>query len=198
MKVPYGQLTFDVEGNDTDESIYFSRVAHWPQGPSGVTIGRGYDLSQRSNPEFDLKEAGTSEPLYSWLIGAKGLQGQPARNYLNSANQNIKKLRITRKQHHLLFISAYEFMKSEVIRISNTPVNTMEYSPLNWEAIDSKIQDITVDLIYRGDYTINSRTLVQQYIVDNNITALRNVISDRSNWPNVPDDRFNKRAEYLR
>lgn len=74
----------------------------------------------------------------------------------------------------------------------------MEYSPLNWEAIDSKIQDITVDLIYRGDYTINSRTLVQQCIVNNNITALREVMSDRSSWPNVPDDRFNKRAEYLR
>ncbi len=198
LNVPSGQLTFDVEGNDQDDSIHFSRVAHWPQGPSGVTIGRGYDLGQRPNPETDLREAGVSEPLYSWLIGAKGLQGQAAKLYLNSASEEIKSTKITRRQQYKLFVSVYDFMSSEVERISEAPANVEEYGVLNWEGIDSKIQDIAVDLIFRGDYTVSSRKLVQQHIVDNDLPALREVISDRSKWPKVPSDRFLNRAKYLR
>ena len=62
LKVPYGQLTFDVEGNDIEDSSkaghrYFSRVVHWPGGASGVTIGRGYDFGQRPTPDTDLSAA---------------------------------------------------------------------------------------------------------------------------------------------
>lgn len=89
-------------------------------------------------------------------------------------------------------------MRSEIIRISGTPANIEEYGILNWEEINGKIQDIAVDLIFRGNYTINSRKLVQQHIIDNDPLALREVISDKLKWPKVPDDRFNRRAEYLR
>ncbi|WP_369958372.1 pesticin C-terminus-like muramidase [Pseudomonas benzenivorans] len=203
LKVPRGQLTFDVEGNDIDNPSnslyrYFSRIIHWPGGASGVTIGRGYDLGQRPNPETDLSSARISEPLFSWLIGAKGLKGQAAKDYLASASTEIKSTRITRKQQYDLFIPVYEFMKNEVIRISSSNSNIEEYGRLNWDATDSKIQDMAVDLIYRGDYTPNSRKIVQQHIVDNNIEELQKVMSDRTRWPSVPDDRFSKRSEYLR
>ncbi|QLC73181.1 hypothetical protein LPB260_20745 [Pseudomonas sp. LPB0260] len=198
LKVPRGQLTFDVEGNDITNSIHFSRVAHWPRGASGVTIGRGYDLGQRPNPEADLTEAGVPEPLFSWLIGAKGLKGQAAKTYLDGASDEIKKFQITRKQQYKLFIPVYEFMKSEVIRISGSPSNIESYGYLNWNDINSKIQDIAVDLIYRGDYTPSTRKLVQQHIVDNDLPALSTTIADNSKWPGVPSDRFNRRASYLR
>jgi hypothetical protein len=198
LKVPYGQLTFDVEGNDVATSIHFSRVAHWPQGPSGITIGRGYDLGQRPNPETDLTEAGVPEPLFSWLIAAKGLKGQAAKTYLDAASEEIRKFQITRKQQYKLFIPVYEFMKSEVIRISGSPANIEDYGYLTWETTDSKIQDIAVDLIYRGDYTPNTRKSVQQHIVDNNLPALSTTMADSSKWPGVPSDRFNRRANYLR
>ncbi|UTW05808.1 hypothetical protein [Pseudomonas benzenivorans] len=198
LEVPRGQLTFDVEGNDITSSIHFSRVAHWPKGASGVTIGRGYDLGQRPNPEADLTEAGVPEPLFSWLIGAKGLKGQAAKTYLDGASDEIKKFQITRKQQYRLFIPVYEFMKSEVIRISGSPSNIESYGSLNWNKINSKIQDIAVDLIYRGDYTPSTRKLVQQHIVDNDLPALSATIADNSKWPGVPSDRFNRRASYLR
>ncbi|WP_439886813.1 hypothetical protein ACSX1C_15135 [Pseudomonas sp. MBLB4123] len=198
LKVPKGQLTFDVEGNDIVNSIHFSRVVHWPKGPSGVTIGRGYDLGQRPNPEADLTEAGVPEPLFSWLINAKGLKGQAAKSYLDAASEEIRQFQITRKQQYKLFIPVYEFMKSEVIRISGSPANIEDYGALTWETTDSKIQDIAVDLIYRGDYTPNTRKLVQQYIVDNDLPALSTTIADSSKWPGVPSDRFNRRASYLR
>lgn len=198
LKVPRGQLTFDVEGNDITNSIHFSRVAHWPKGPSGVTIGRGYDLGQRPNPEADLKEAGVPEPLFSWLVGAKGLKGQAAKLYLNAAGTEIKQFQITRKQQYKLFMPVYEFMKSEVIRISGLPASIEEYGTLAWETTDRKIQDIAVDLIYRGDYTPNTRKLVQQYIVDNDLPALSTIMADSSKWPGVPSDRFKRRESYVR
>lgn len=203
LKVPRGQLTFDVEGNDIDDPTnplyrYFSRIVHWPGGVSGVTIGRGYDLGQRPSPGTDLASVGISEPLLGWLIGAKGLKGQAAKNYLDSASAEIRKTKITRKQQHDLFIKIYELMKNEVIRISEKQKNIDEFGELNWTATNNKIQDIAVDLIYRGDYTALTRLKVQKHICSNNLTKLREVISDQSNWLNVPPDRFNRRAEYLR
>jgi len=203
LKVPRGQLTFDVEGNDIDDPTrslykYFSRIAHWPGGVSGVTIGRGYDLGQRPDPENNLTTAGIKDSLRSWLIGAKGLKGNNAKTYLNNANQQIKQATITRKQQYELFLPVYDFMKGEVIRISDTPANVEKYGRLHWDTIDGRIQDIAIDLIYRGDYTSHTREHVQKHIVENNLDKLKEILSDESKWTNVPEDRFNRRIEYLK
>lgn len=203
LKVENGQLTFNAEGNDLENPAdplhqYFSRKVHWPGSVSGVTIGRGYDLGQRPNPETDLAAVGVAEPLFSWLIGAKGLSGAAARNYLNSASPEIRKTFITRKQQYQLFITVYEFMKSEVIRISGKNTVTTLYGNLNWDATDPKIQDMAIDLIYRGDYTGDARALIQRHMTDNNLSAFSNVINDQSKWSNVPAQRFNDRVDYLR
>jgi len=203
LTVERGQLTFDVEGNDIEnpsDSLhrYFSRKVHWPGGASGITIGRGYDLGQRPNPEVDLAAVNIVEPLLSWLIGAKGLKGQAARDYLVSATAEIKTTFITRRQQHNLFVPVYEYMKARVIGISGQYDNIETYGSLNWESVDSKIQDVVIDLIYRGDYTPRSRELLQQYFVGNNYDSFTAVIGDSASWANVPADRFNKRIEYLR
>lgn len=202
LNVDRGQLTFDVEGNDLEDSenslhMYFSRKAHWPGGVSGITIGRGYDLGQRPNSESDLVSVGVNAPLLGWLLDARGLSGYAARDYLNNASQEIRKTFITRKQQHLLFVSVYEFMKNEIIRISNKDDTIALYGNLNWDSLNPKIQDIAVDLIYRGDYTGNSRKLIQRHMTSNDFSAFSNVITDRSNWGNVPEDRFNRRTDYL-
>ena len=49
-------MTFDAEGNDDSNSIYFSRVIHWPGGISGVTIGRGYDFGHRGSADLIASE----------------------------------------------------------------------------------------------------------------------------------------------
>lgn len=203
LKVEKGQLTFDVEGNDLENPanplhMYFSRKVHWPGGVSGVTIGRGYDLGQRPNPEADLAAVGVKEPLLSWLLGAKGLSGVAARNYLNSASPEIRKNYITRKQQYKLFVPVYEFMKSEVIRISDKSDVVHLYGHLNWDSTNPKIQDMAIDLIYRGDYTGDARALIQRHMTNNDLAAFSAVIGDRSKWGNVPVERFNKRVDYLR
>lgn len=203
LTVERGQLTFDVEGNDIDDPahplhIYFSRKVHWPGGASGITIGRGYDLGQNKNAEADLAAANIPEPLFSWLIGAKGLRGQAARNYLKAASPEIKRFSISRKQQHDLFIPVYEFMKSEVIRISEKLSKNREYGALNWDAIEKRIQNLIVDLRYRGDYDADARLLLQRHFVENDLPRLLNIMSNRLNWPNVPSDRFNRRIRHLR
>ncbi|WP_239419938.1 pesticin C-terminus-like muramidase [Pseudomonas saudimassiliensis] len=113
--MPKGQLTFDVEGNDDESSIYFSRVAHWPRlGASGITIGRGYDIGHQSNVKSDLESVGITEPLLSWLEGAQGLTRNAARDYLQNASPEIRRHQITRKQQQELFLLAYERMENDV------------------------------------------------------------------------------------
>ncbi|WP_460116063.1 hypothetical protein [Pseudomonas sp. H2_D02] len=202
LKVPFGQLTFDVEGNDIEDPNnplyrYFSRVVHWPGGASGITIGRGYDLGQRPRPSMDLSAAGIEEPLRSWLIRAGGLKGQAAKDYFDIADADIKAATISRKQQHDLFIPIYESMRNEVIRISRkTDVSSM-YGHIKWETLDKKIKDVMIDLRYRGDYTSDARKIVQKYIVDNDFANFSKAISSRENWTSVPEDRFNKRFRYL-
>ena len=202
LKVPFGQLTFDVEGNDIEDPNnplyrYFSRVVHWPGGASGITIGRGYDLGQRPSPSMDMSAAGIEEPLRSWLIRAGGLKGQAAKDYFDIADADIKAATISRKQQHDLFIPIYESMRNEVIRISRkTDVSSM-YGHIKWETLDKKIKDVMIDLRYRGDYTSDARKIVQKYIVDNDLANFSKAISSRENWTSVPEDRFNKRFRYL-
>ncbi|NWD74676.1 hypothetical protein HX890_11210 [Pseudomonas gingeri] len=202
LTVERGQLTFDVEGNDIDDPghplhIYFSRKVHWPGGASGITIGRGYDLGQNKNAETDLASANIPEPLYSWLIGAMGLQGQTARNYLKAASPEIKRFSISRKQQHELFKPVYELMEREVLRVSGKADTTDKYGVLDWPSTHPAIKDLIVDLKYRGDYDTRARALLQRHLTNNDIEKLYSVIVAPSNWPNVPSDRFNRRINHL-
>ncbi|VVO46941.1 hypothetical protein PS862_00100 [Pseudomonas fluorescens] len=203
LTVPYGQLTFDAEGNDIEDEShpsyrYFSRVAHWPGGVSGVTIGRGYDLGQRPNPRKDLYAVGIEEPLLTWLIGAKGLHGTAAKNYIDNAPMAIRKHRVSRKQQYELFLPVYDYMKKDVVRISSAAAAKDAYGVLVWGMVNSKIQDIVIDLIYRGDYTTHARTFIQKPFVESDIGLVRNIMSNKDRWSNVPDDRFKRRAEYIK
>ncbi|RMH83312.1 hypothetical protein EA796_17420 [Pseudomonas sp. AOB-7] len=199
LQVPHGQLTFDVEGNDIEDSRFFSRVPHWPPvGASGVTIGRGYDVGHQPNVRDDLESVGISEPLLSWLSGGKGLTKNNARDYLNAASAEIRSAQITRKQQHELFIFVYEFMERDVRRICEKRDVIEVYGVTNWDALHSKIKDMLVDLRYRGDYTPNIRALLQEYVANNDLARFSEVIKTRSNWPeSLPSDRFLRRSRYL-
>ncbi|CAD2266708.1 hypothetical protein B6N17_001030 [Stutzerimonas stutzeri] len=199
LKVPRGQLTFDAEGNDIKGSHFFSRVPHWPAvGASGVTIGRGYDVGHQPKVRDDLECVGISEPLLSWLSGGKGLTKNMARDYLNSASAGIRSTQITRKQQHDLFVFVYEFMEKDVRRICEKRDVIEAYGATDWDALHPKIKDMLVDLRYRGDYTPNIRSLLQEHVANNDLTRFSRVIKNRSNWPqNLPSDRFLRRSRYI-
>ncbi|WP_246104022.1 hypothetical protein [Yersinia kristensenii] len=203
LTVPKGQLTFDAEGNDQDNSPWFSRKLHWPGGVSGVTIGRGYDLGQQSSAETDLRSVGIGEPLQSWLVGSSGLSSAAASTRLNSANDEIRTYNVTRKQQYNLFILAYQRLEDDVKRISQKPETIRAYhsnpnatAEQAWADIPDKIKEILADLRYRGDYTPGIRTHIQRLAYSGDITAFGGILSDRTYWTNVPQDRFNRRVSY--
>jgi LysM repeat protein len=197
--VPEGQLTFDAEGLET-RGQYFSRSPHVPGSSSGVTIGRGYDMKERSKSEIieDLTNAGVSMERAERLSECRGLSGQVARNYL--AENDLNEIEITPSEQKALFNQTYQELEGDVIRICNKPDVVAKYGKTDWTNLNPIIKDIVVDLRYRGDYTGATRERVQPALVNNDLLALQDVISDRNYWVarrGVPGDRFDRRKEYI-
>lgn len=89
-----GQITFDAEGADYMTAVvpfrqqrtpYFSRILHRPGDiSSGVTLGRGYDMGNRSTGEVfaTLRGAGLEEYKASLCARAAGLKGKRAGEFV--------------------------------------------------------------------------------------------------------------------
>ncbi|WP_050570297.1 hypothetical protein [Dickeya dadantii] len=203
LKVPKGQLTFDVEGNDDEKSPWFSRIAHWPGSASGVTIGRGYDLGQQITANTDLTQTRIGEPLKTWLIESQGLSSSNAQNRLMSASRNIRTFQITRKQQYEIFMISYQRLENDVKKICQKEEAIRRYHPNSnatpeqaWNDIPEKIKELLVDLRYRGDYTPSTRVHLQHAAYSGDINTFGRILSNRAYWLNVPDDRFKKRVKY--
>lgn len=191
--MPKGQLTFDAEG--AEGGIYHSRKPHVPTDSSGVTIGRGYDLKERTQQSVikDLTDAGLSMQHADAYAQGVGLAGALARDFIISN----KLVEITPEQQNKLFQITYDFMESDCIRICNKSDVVEKYGATDWNTLNSKIKDVVIDLRFRGDYTPESRTFIQKFIADNNLDGFTKVMLDKSKWQNVPVDRFNRRVQYL-
>lgn len=203
LTVPKGQLTFDAEGNDNKDSPYFSRHIHWPGGVSGVTIGRGYDLGQQNDPSSDFDSIELNQPLNNWLVESKGLSGQDAKNRYKSADNSIRSYEITRKQQYDLFVITYNRLEADVKRICQKVDTIRMYHPnpnatpeQAWNDIPEKIKEVLVDLRYRGDYTPHARSLIQRYAYSGDLSLFGTVLSNKTMWPNVPQDRFLRRVRF--
>ena len=199
FKVPAGQLTFDAEGLETPGK-YFSRKLHVPGASSGVTIGRGYDMKERSEDEIidDLTAAGVPLAKARKLSRCRGLKGARARNFL--IENNLTDLTITPEQQWQLFNSTYEELEGDVIRICSKADVVAKYGETDWDQLHFLIRDLTIDLRYRGDYTGATRERVQPVLVDNDLVALTSLMADHEYWVgsrNVPNDRFKRRRDYL-
>ena len=198
--VPMGQLTFDAEGLEKPGSPYHSRVPHVPGRWSGVTIGRGFDMSQRSKEAIktDLRQAGIPGAIANKLSGCAGFKGSRAKAHLRE--QELEELEITLKQQYYLFLDSYEELAGDVIRICRKSDVVEKYSATDWDGLDPIIRDIAVDLRYRGDYTPATRNRVQPIIVANSRSRLKRLMADEQYWRfqvDVPRDRFERRGKYI-
>lgn len=203
LTVPKGQLTFDAEGNDNNDSPYFSRHIHWPGGVSGITIGRGYDLGQQNDPSSDFDFIELSQPLNNWLVESKGMSGLDAKNRYKSADSSISDYEITRKQQYDLFVITYNRLEADVKSICQKPNTIRVYHPnpnttpeQTWNDIPEKIKEVLVDLRYRGDYTPHARSLIQRHAYSGDLSSFGQVLSNRTQWSNVPQDRFLRRVRF--
>lgn len=80
--VTRGQLTFDAEGQESGP--YHSRVLHVPSTSSGLTLGRGYDMKERtrSTVRDDLVVAGVPADMAALISQAAGRFGAAAEEFI--------------------------------------------------------------------------------------------------------------------
>lgn len=200
FRVPRGQLTFDAEGLENPGGPFHSRVLHVPSPGSGATIGRGYDMKERSRSGIreDLRSAGVRKTLARKLSGLSGLVGPAAEARI--ARDGLEGLEITPAQQKRLFLLVYDELAGDVKRICRKSDVIAKYGATDWKDLDPTIRDLLVDLRYRGDYTPATRERVQPPVVRNDLAAFAVVISDRTYWVvqrGVPSDRFRRRKEFV-
>ena len=200
LQVNRGQITFDSEGNDQPGSIYFSRKAHVPSSASGITIGRGYDLKERTQPKVysDLVGIGIPASIARKFSNGVGLKGQTARNYLK--NNGIQSYTITHEQQKNLFYIAYDAIAADAKRLATKADVQRTYGATDWARLNSAIKEVVVDLRYRGDYTPTTRKKIQRAIAANDLALFTQLMSDKDYWlkrRGVPRDRFQRRKNAL-
>lgn len=194
-----GWLTFNEEGIDEENSMYFSRTPHWPKlGTSGITIGRGYDIGVgdgviklQNVVRNKLKSVSANNrckpinnKLIDWLVGGTKLKGNLAKNYLEKINKLKKEDRIiTRKQQFYLFTEVLhkEYLLTTIRTITKPDVEKI-YGKVMFDKIPYQIRDVLFDLTYRGDNHGETRgkfmpLLVAGYNIDKGTKNLNNYSS---------------------
>ena len=176
---------------------YHSRVLHVPGATSGLTIGRGYDMKEKSAEKIlaDLLKAGIDAQVARTMAGAAGLSGDDARRYI--AGHGLEVAEISTNEQERLFTATYNEMAADVRRICNKEDCVRIYGPVDWDELDHAIRDVLVDLRFRGDYTPNARKKIQKLVSANDRQGFTAMLSERANWTNVPQDRFERRVKYL-
>lgn len=193
MAITQGLLTYEAEG--TEGGRYHSRNLHVPSERSGLTIGRGYDMKERSQNEIeeDLVNAGLPRADSGLIATAAGKFGSEAEEFIDS--NNLQDFEITIEVQEALFNICYEEILKDVKRICSKADCIEIYGKVSWDVLDPKIQEVLIDLRFRGDYTPASRKHIQKYVASNDTAIFSILLKDRSLWPNVPRDRFRRRCE---
>lgn len=197
LTVSFGQATFDAEGSES-ASRFFSRAIHWPGGASGVTIGRGYDMGQRTPLQVvsELTYAGVPQSDAQWLSRAAGLRGESARRFVDAERQYSPTLSPESQRKLFEVVTTTETI-ADIKRIMSKPDVVQKYGATSWSDLSKPVQEILFDLRYRGDYTPATREVLQPLIHANDLTGLAELMSDKAYWRErgVPRDRIERRIE---
>lgn len=193
----FGLLTWDAEGLEAPGHRFHSRVLQVPSDSSGLTLGRGYDMKERTPAEIarDLVAAGVAAADAAVISQAAGLFGASARKFI--ADHHLEIFEITKPTQKNLFITTYNKLKADVVRISAKPDVVAAYGACDWPHSQQPIVDLVVDLRFRGDYTGTSRALVQKLVASNDLAGLAQAMKVAASWANVPTDRRQRRISFL-
>jgi len=189
-----GRLTFDAEGREGGR--YHSRHFHVPSDASGLTIGRGYDMKLRSKSHIrdDLVAAGVAPGDAALISQAAGMKGEQAEEFIEE--NELEAFEITPEQQVALFDIEYARQEADTRRLATKADVTRVYGATDWDALDTTISEVLVDLRFRGDYTPTTRRFLQVRVAANELAAFAGEIGDADNWPNVPGDRFRRRKDF--
>jgi len=199
FSVPTGQLTFNCEGAES-RGRQFSRKPHVPKASSGVTIGRGYDMRNRSEQEIynDLMESGVDPADARKLSACRHLSGPKARRFLQDLGYN--RIEITPESQYRLFLLICAELEGEILRVCNKLDVVDKYGRVLWPELPQVIKDLVIDVCFCGDYTGATRERIQPCLVTVSLQDLMLVFSDQYYWielRGVSLERFQARKAYL-
>ena len=199
LSVSFAQATFDAEGQES-RGRFFSRSIHFPGGSSGVTIGRGYDMGQRTRLQIfsELQHAGMNGTEARFLSAAAGLRGESARRFVSTMSIEAPIISLPAQRALFETITTPEVI-SDIKRILAKPDLQATYGKVTWEQLQPVAQELLFDLRYRGDYTPDTRKLIQPALVGGDLDALASAITDREYWRDrgVPSERIEERIALL-
>lgn len=191
LTVRSGQITFDAEGNDLADSLYFSRKLHWPAGKSGVTLGRGYDMRHRTRPQVysQLIEAGfDSAAAENFSLGAT-LSGPSAQAFVK---QNLDVFGAISHQEQIVLFEEVLYPAYEAAAVRRYESVAVRNSP-KWNELNERIRGVAVDFTYHQG-SIWSGQL--PYISGNDPESLARYIEETPELAQYEKGR--QRARYLR
>lgn len=170
-----GLFTWREEGQEGGPM--HSRKPHVPSSSSGVTIGRGFDMKERTPSDilFYLQGAGVRGDDAKRFRGAVTLAGAAARKFLT--DEKLWNFEITQKQQLILFELLYRLYVKDVQRICAKADTVEKYGAVVYASLDKAIQDILVDLRFRGDYSTATRPTLQPPVVKNDLQAFRAAVA---------------------
>jgi hypothetical protein len=126
---------------------------------------------------------------------AAGKSGADARKFIT--DNKLETFEITPAVQKALFELTYTSLSADTQRLATKADVVAAYGNTDWDKLDPAIQDILIDLRFRGDYTGDARAIIQKYVSANDLDGFTKVMSDKDNWKNVPADRFKRRKEFL-
>ena len=185
---PGQRLTYEQEGERL--------TPYHPTPGSGVTIGVGYDLRERTKAGVlaDMTAAGVPNATAEALASAAGLSGKPADEFV----AKHPSLSITREQSETLFASVYEAKAAYARHLATKPDVVKEYGETDWDKLDQGIKDVLIDMTFRGDYTPAVREHIQKHVVASDRAGFKKAISAKSTFPsNLSQRRFQARIDHL-
>lgn len=106
-----------------------SNKVHWPQGASGVTLGAGYDMKERTAAEVeaDLKEIGVADVAAKATSGGAGKSGEDAKKFVSD---NPDCVDLTEEQEKKLLKKILPSYEDAVKNNVKTKLNQNQYDAL--------------------------------------------------------------------
>lgn len=142
-----------------------------------------------------------SDSLKEWLLGSVGKQGSSALAYCNEINSKVPKDEqlLTRKQQHFLFKAVYKHQYEVTKRVlaNGVDIDGIRITA-DLDSFEQKIQDILVDLTFRGDNSPRTRRYFIKFLNESKQAFINNI--SNTHWRTafgVPQERFNASKGYL-
>jgi hypothetical protein len=187
--------TWDVERNP--KSAEASRIPTVPTDSSGVTLGRGYDMKERSAKQIEkeLKTAGVDLALAEKYGGAAGKTGEGARKWIKD---NKPLAAITEDQEKALFRGEYQRQTDSAVAFLTDPDRGYVHDgddwklEINFKDLKAEILAFLVDLKFRGDLNASSWKYIKPAVVANDLAELRPLVANQSDHKKHFFDNYNR------